>query len=206
MRLSTSLASTVTVTLTLLSCNASTFVSTNFPPSFAYRTIRAARNRIWPNRTARPYIGPNAHQEGIIAHMTKLCQPNTHFHMERLRLRTGAGQLAAWFSINSLGSYNRVQKDFRLSSKTKSPPTWAFSATDAESKTCAYRSPSVLLLCVRCFSSSKVCGRGGIGRRARFRFWWATPVKVQVLSPAPAGGRVLFLHPSPSFFLRSFYI
>ena len=35
------------------------------------------------------------------------------------------------------------------------------------------------------FSSSEVCGRGGIGRRARFRFWWATPVKVQVLSPAP---------------------
>ena len=31
-----------------------------------------------------------------------------------------------------------------------------------------------------------MCGRGGIGRRARFRFWWATPVKVQVLSPAPS--------------------
>ena len=29
----------------------------------------------------------------------------------------------------------------------------------------------------------KVCGCGGIGRRARFRFWWAT-VQVQVLSSA----------------------
>ncbi len=29
------------------------------------------------------------------------------------------------------------------------------------------------------------CGRGGIGRRTRFRFWRVTPVKVQVLSPAP---------------------
>ena len=36
------------------------------------------------------------------------------------------------------------------------------------------------------------CGRGGIGRRARFRFWWATPVKVQVLSPAPFPARVPF--------------
>ena len=27
------------------------------------------------------------------------------------------------------------------------------------------------------------CGCGGIGRRARFRFWWET-VQVQVLSPA----------------------
>ena len=31
---------------------------------------------------------------------------------------------------------------------------------------------------------SFLCGRGGIGRRARFRFWWVT-VQVQVLSPAP---------------------
>ena len=29
----------------------------------------------------------------------------------------------------------------------------------------------------------RVCGCGGIGRRARFRFWWAT-VQVQVLSSA----------------------
>lgn len=27
-------------------------------------------------------------------------------------------------------------------------------------------------------------GRGGIGRHARFRIWWAT-MQVQVLSPAP---------------------
>ena len=29
-----------------------------------------------------------------------------------------------------------------------------------------------------------LCGRGGIGRRARLRIWWF-PVQVQVLSPAP---------------------
>ena len=29
----------------------------------------------------------------------------------------------------------------------------------------------------------EICGCGGIGRRARFRFWWAT-VQVQVLSSA----------------------
>ena len=28
-----------------------------------------------------------------------------------------------------------------------------------------------------------ICGHGGIGRRARFRFWWET-VQVQVLLPA----------------------
>ena len=30
----------------------------------------------------------------------------------------------------------------------------------------------------------RLCGRGGIGRRARLRIWWYT-VQVQVLSPAP---------------------
>ena len=33
-------------------------------------------------------------------------------------------------------------------------------------------------------SSIGVSGYGGIGRRARFRFWWET-VQVQVLLPAP---------------------
>ena len=43
-----------------------------------------------------------------------------------------------------------------------------------------------------------LCGRGGIGRRARLRIWWI-PVQVQVLSPAPCKStptlrRGAFLH------------
>jgi hypothetical protein len=30
-----------------------------------------------------------------------------------------------------------------------------------------------------------MCGRGGIGRHARFRFWWLIAVGVQVPPPAP---------------------
>ena len=41
------------------------------------------------------------------------------------------------------------------------------------------------------FSAICICGYGGIGRRARFRFWWET-VQVQVLLSA-AWGKPLFL-------------
>ena len=34
------------------------------------------------------------------------------------------------------------------------------------------------------FAAARVCGYGGIGRRARFRFWWET-VQVQILLSAP---------------------
>lgn len=40
------------------------------------------------------------------------------------------------------------------------------------------------------------CGRGGIGRHARFRFWWLTAVGVQVPSPAPKSRSIATVHRS----------
>ncbi len=149
----------------------------------------------------------NRNKQGI-EHLGKRTPYAAVFRNSRFAGRFGSRFAHCLRQMNSSNRHPQTPRILfpRFPSIANEPPAWAFSAADAESKTCAYRLRSVLLLCVRCFSSSKACGRGGIGRRARFRFWWATPVKVQVLSPAPAGGRVLFLHPSPSFFLRSLYI
>ena len=63
-------------------------------------------------------------------------------------------------------------------------------------------------LCIRRmpqqFNTSLLCSYGGIGRRGRFRFCWATPVQVQVLLAAlffcflPGAGM-----PAPGFFSHS---
>ena len=45
----------------------------------------------------------------------------------------------------------------------------------------------------------RICGYGGIGRRARFRFWWET-VQVQVLLPALNGANL-----NPLYFFKKVF-